>query len=175
MTLPIIDFLFLIVVLAFGVIGVLKGFLNGVFGIAAPILGLWLAAVFCGKLSVPLESQLGIHWLSVILAYLIIFVAVFLIVKIIEKILRGIFTGSIMRSLDRFLGLVLGMAEGVAVVTVIIIVLKAQPWFTVDGLLEGSVFYKVLAPLVASAVPSVTNAVDSAAAAGAGALKSVGK
>ena len=175
MSMPIIDFVFLVIIIAFGVIGVLKGFINGVFSLAAPVLGLWGAAVFFEKLASPLETYVQIHWLSLVLAFLLIFIVIFLVLKIIEKVLKGIFGGSIFRSLDRVLGLVFGLLEGAAVVTVIIVVLKAQPWFPVDSLLEGSWFYRIVSPMIATPVNELSGAVDKAAAAGSEAIKAVGK
>ena len=175
MSLPIMDFVFIVIVLALGILGVVKGFFNGVFSLAAPVLGLWLASVFCEKLSAPIETYVKITWLSVILAFLLIFIVVFLIVKIVEKILKGIFSGMIFKSLDRVLGLIFGLLEGIALVTVILFALKIQPWFECDGLLQGSIFYKMLSPLISSHLSSVSSAVEKATNAGVDAAEAASK
>ncbi len=159
---PVIDLVFLVVVLAFGVIGFLKGFLDGVFDFLAPILGLWSAVIFCGKLAIQFENLVPFHWLAVVIAFVLIFIVAFLLVKIVEKIFKGIFSAGLFRQLDRILGLVFGFVEGLLVVVMILVALKAQPWFDVTELLAKSTFAKILDPLVQWSVTSFTAALGKA-------------
>ena len=76
MTVPVIDLIFLLIVLVFAIIGAVNGFLNEVFGKAAPFVSAWVAILFYDKLVGPIEQNISIHWLSVILAFILIFVIV---------------------------------------------------------------------------------------------------
>ena len=78
----------------------------------------------------------------------LIFVIVFLIVCIIQQLVAKAFSGEIMKGLDRTLGLFLGIIEGLVIVAFVIVVLSIQPWFNVEQLYEGSLFYKLLANLL---------------------------
>lgn len=159
---PIIDLVFLVIVIAFALIGLLRGFLDGIFDMAAPILGIWAAVMFSGALAVKFESMVPFHWLAIVIAFAIIFVIVFLVIKVLEKIFKGIFSAGLFKQLDRILGLVFGLVEGLLVVVMILVVLKIQPWFDVQGLLGGSIFLKVLDPIVNFAVNSFAAALGKA-------------
>lgn len=155
MTLPPIDIVFFLIVLVFAVIGAVNGFLNEVFGKAAPVVAIWGAVLFYGRLVEPIERHIRVHLVAVILAFLSIFIAVFIVVKLVQILLRNVFRGEIFKSLDRFLGFAFGIVEGVAVVAVVLIVMRAQPWFNTDSLLEGSFFGNVLEPVISIPLSSL--------------------
>lgn len=156
MTVPVIDLIFLLIVLVFAIIGAVNGFLNEVFGKAAPFVSAWVAILFYDKLVGPIEQNISIHWLSVILAFILIFVIVFIVMKILQILIRQIFDGEIFTSLDRFLGFLLGVAEGMAIVCIVLIIMISQPWFSVDNVLSGSYFLKLLGPIVSTSVNALS-------------------
>ncbi|MCQ2247412.1 MAG: CvpA family protein [Treponema sp.] len=159
MSFPAIDFIFLLVTVIFGFIGLFNGFINELFGKIVPVISIWVAFVFCGFLVQPLSGVIHIHFLAVVLSFLIVFVASFLVLKIIQQVIKAIFDCEIFKSLDRFLGFVLGLVEGLALVCVILIVMYAQPWFDVAPVLKGSLFASILNPVLSVPLSSVHAAV----------------
>ena len=85
---------------------------------------------------------------SFILCFVLIFVVIFLIVKIIQTVFERIFDGEIMKGLDRSLGFFFGLVEGLVVIFVFVLILTYQPWFDCTKIFEGSLFIKLLSPLL---------------------------
>lgn len=160
MMFPAIDIVFLLVVLTFAIIGAINGFLNEVFGKAAPVVSIWVAILFYGQLVSPIEKHLKIHLVSVVLSFLLIFIIAFIVMKILQTTIKNIFGGEIFKDLDRFLGFVFGFLEGLAVVGVVLILMKAQPWFNVDTILDGSFFSRILNPVISIPLESLSKAVE---------------
>lgn len=148
MTLPPIDIVFFLIVIVFAIAGAINGFVNEAFGKAAPVVSIWGAVLFYRNLVGPIEKYIKVHLVSVALAFLLIFIIVFIVMKIVQILIRNIFGGEILKSLDRFLGFVFGIVEGAAIVALVLIVMKEQPWFNTDSLLEGSLFNEVLSPII---------------------------
>lgn len=161
MMFPAIDIVFFVIVLGFAVFGAINGFLNEVFGKAAPVVSAWAALLFYSRLVSPIESHLKVHFVSVALAFLLIFIISFIIMKIVQAAVKNIFGGEIFRDLDRFLGFVFGLAEGLVIVGVILIFMQAQPWFKTGPVLSGSLFARILQPLISVPLQSITDAVES--------------
>ncbi len=154
MTLPIIDFVFFVILFAMAMVGSFKGFIRELFDKGAPVIGVWTAILFYRKLSKPLLAYVRIPVLSAIIAFIVIFILAFLIVKIVQQIVGNIFGGHLFRQLDHTLGFFFGLLEGFALIAIILIVLTSQPWFDVSSLLDGSLFYKIFLkfPVVLDAV-----------------------
>ncbi|WP_407400911.1 CvpA family protein [Treponema sp.] len=172
MNLPIIDLVFIIIIFALAIMGLINGFLNEVLGKVIPIASIWIAFMTFGHLVGPLELHVKFHVAAVICAFLIVFIVVFIVLKIIQAILKKIFSAAILKSLDRFLGFVFGAVEGVAIVCIVLLVLRTQPWFDTSSLLAGSIFLKYLDPLISIPADAITESVKDASAfiAGNGAL-----
>ena len=79
------------------------------------------------------------------------FIVVFLFVKILQTIIAGLFKGEILKSLDKILGFAIGMAEGLIIVSAIVIVLKAQPWFSTD-FIDSTFFWTYFSPILAKPI-----------------------
>ncbi|MBP3367104.1 MAG: CvpA family protein [Treponema sp.] len=163
MMFPAIDVVFLIIVFGFAVFGAINGFLNEVFGKAAPVVSAWTALLFYSRLVGPIEMHLKVHFVSVVLAFLLIFIISFIIMKIIQTAVKNIFGGDIFKDLDRLLGFVFGLAEGLVIVGVILIFMQAQPWFKTEPMLSGSFFARILQPFISVPLQSITSAVEHAA------------
>ncbi len=133
-----IDIVFFIIILFFGIMACAKGFIKELFGKLSIIAGILVAVLFCGKLSPA----------CVVISFVLLFIATFLLVKIIQTIIGSIASGDILKSLDRLLGFVLGVLEGLAIICFILVLLKAQPWFTVDSLTGDSFFWAKLSGLL---------------------------
>lgn len=150
MTLTIIDWIFAIIILIFAVTGIIKGFIDNIFGKLAVILGIILAYFFYKDVATGLLKDIKIPIAANVISFLLIFVVVFLIVKIIQMIIQRIFQFSILKSLDRTLGFLFGIVEGCAVVCLTIFLLDAQPFFDASKILEGSFFYNLVASFTAT-------------------------
>lgn len=164
MNLPIIDLIFILIIVALALIGLIKGFLDEVLGKVIPIASIWIAFMTFGYLMPTVEERIKIHIVAVICSFLIVFIATFIVLKIFQLILKKIFSGAILKSLDRFLGLVFGIIEGFAVVCLILLVLTAQPWFDSSSILTGSIFAKYLEPIISIPAKAITDTVNNAAA-----------
>ncbi len=160
MNLPIIDFIFIGIIVLCSIIALIRGFINEIFGMGVPIVSAW-SAILLYKFLLPTFSDLiKIYVAAVVVSFLIIFIATFLVLKIIQSIIKKIFETKILSSLDRVLGFAFGLLEGLAFVAIILIILTAQPWFDVSSLLNGSIFYKILSGIIAVPVENVVNAVN---------------
>ena len=132
----------------FYVYSLLLYFINAIFNKLCWILGLIAAFLFYKMLSVPMMDFVKNQIASDVLSFLVIFIAVFLFVKIIQTILSKVFDGEIMKGLDRSLGFFFGIVEGITILFFITFILLNQPWFDCSKLFEGSLFIKILGPLL---------------------------
>ena len=163
MTFSVLDLVFLIIILSFAVIALIKGFVSELFGKGAPVLSVWIAILTYKLLLPSLECAIKIHILAVIVSFLIIFFVCYLILMIVKSILKKLVDNEILGGLNKFLGFVFGIIEGLALVLIILLLLSSQPWFDVSSLLEGSVFYRIFSPLLISSAQTISGAVNSAA------------
>ncbi|MDR1785798.1 MAG: CvpA family protein [Spirochaetaceae bacterium] len=141
--------------------GSLQGISRIIFSLAAFFLGVAGGFFLCGPLSVYvfpfvktlMEKIVGTGPLApyilpqaLLAAKIVTFVGIFIVVFVLVQVIRGIFglifRGGIFRGLDRALGLLFGIATGAALTGVILLVLKIQPFFKVDGLLEQSFIHR---------------------------------
>lgn len=139
-----IDVIFIIVILALAIHGAINGFVSEFFGKAAVILGIMLSVFFYKKLVPYINTYVDSLFLCNVFSFLIIFVVVYLLVKIIEHFVGAFFENEIMGGLDHTIGFFLGVVEGILVISVLIILLNAQPWFNVAEAFKDSVFYQKL-------------------------------
>ena len=148
MTLTFIDIVFLIIIFAFALVTMIHGFIKEIFGKLAVIAGIVAGFYFCALLAPYLQKLIPIPVVDVVLSFILIFIAVFLFVKILQIIVSSIFSGEIMKSLDRVLGFAFGALEGLMIVSCAIILIRAQPYFQLDSILEGSFIASILNPLL---------------------------
>ncbi len=144
MTFAIIDWVFCLVIVSFAIIGIIKGFIDNIFGKLAIIAGLFIAYLFYKDLAEKLLMDIKITYAANIIAFVLIFVVVFLTIKIIQMIISKVFEWSILKSLDRTLGFFFGIVEGCAVVVLFIFIIDAQPFFDSGKLFEGSYIYNLI-------------------------------
>ena len=150
MTFTIIDWIFASIILLFAISGVIKGFIDNVFGKIAFIAGIILGYLFYKDVAEGLLKDIKVPYAANIIAFLLIFVVTFLIIKIVQMIIARVFQWSILKSLDRTLGFIFGMVEGAAVVALVIFLLTVQPFFNTDNILSGSLFYAIVSSLLNS-------------------------
>ena len=135
-----VDICFLILMLVFAVLALLKGFIKEIFGKVSVIGGLACSIVFSPRLTPYVENALHNKIVSVVLSFLLVFVAVFLVICIVQRVFEKIFSGEIMRGLDRVLGFLLGAAEGLVVVLFLMVVVTIQHGLTQNPSQRGVCF-----------------------------------
>lgn len=148
MSFTIIDWIFSLIILAFAIGGIIKGFIDNIFGKLALVLGIFIAILFYKNIAALLLKDIKFPFAANIIAFLLIFVVVFLIVKIIQMIVSKVFEWSILKSLDRTLGFFFGIVEGAVVICLIILLLDAQPFINVNSLFDGSFYYNLVSTLL---------------------------
>lgn len=144
MTFAVIDWIFTGIILIFAISGVIKGFIDNVFGKIAFVAGILLGYLFYKDLATGLLKDIKVPVAANIIAFLLIFVVTFLVIKIIQMIVAKVFEWSILKSLDRTLGFIFGIVEGAAVVCLFVFLLTAQPFFSTQTLFEGSFYYNII-------------------------------
>ena len=142
-----VDWVFSIMILIFAISGLIKGFINNVFGKIAFVAGIIFAWLFYKDIAAGLLKDIKVPYAANIIAFLLIFVVVFLIIKLVQMIVSKVFEWSILKSLDRTLGFIFGIVEGAAVVCLIIFLLTAQPFFPVENLLYDRFYVNVVTSL----------------------------
>ena len=147
MSFTVIDWVFSLIILMFAISGVIKGFIDNVFGKIAFIAGIILGYFFYKEVATGLLKDIKIPFAANVIAFLLIFVVTFLVIKIIQMIIARIFQWSILKSLDRTLGFIFGIVEGAAVICLVIFLLTAQPFFSPDNILDGSFYYNLVTSL----------------------------
>lgn len=159
MTISFIDAVFLIIIVSLAIIASFKGLIHELFTKAAFFLGLLFASMFYNKLSVYVDQVIKIHVLSCIIAFILIFILVYLIVRIIQQCVKNILQNEIMKGLDKALGFFFGVFEGFIIISFILIILYAQPWFDTTPLLGNSFFHKILSNILSTPATSVRSMV----------------
>ena len=144
MTFVTIDWIFSIIILIFAISGVIKGFIDNVFGKIAFVAGILLAYLFYKDIATGLLKDIKIPVAANVIAFLLIFVVTFLVIKIIQMIVAKVFEWSILKSLDRTLGFIFGIVEGLALVCLIVFLLSAQPFFNTQTIFDGSFYYNII-------------------------------
>lgn len=144
MTFTVIDWIFSSIILVFAISGIIKGFIDNVFGKIAFIAGILLGFLFYKDVAAGLLKDIKVPYAANIIAFLLIFVVTFLVIKIVQMIVAKVFEWSILKSLDRTLGFIFGIVEGGAVVCLVIFLLTAQPFFSTQALFDGSFYYNLV-------------------------------
>jgi membrane protein required for colicin V production len=143
-----LDIVFAVLILASSVYVAIKGFVEEFSSMAAFVLGI-LAGVLLLKPGTVLVDSWGVHGtFAPILAFLGAFIIVFIVVKLVVGLLGKILESVHLDSLNHALGFFLGLAEGILWVSVILMILKLQPFFDASKLLGGSFVAGVLLPVI---------------------------
>ena len=143
----VIDWVFSGIILLFAISGVIKGFIDNVFGKIAFIAGILLGYLFYKEIATGLLKDIKVQFAANVIAFLLIFVVTFLVIKIVQMIIAKVFEWSILKSLDRTLGFIFGIVEGLAVVCLVLFLLTAQPFFDASNILGGSFYYGIVSSL----------------------------
>ena len=106
------DTALLVILLFFGIKGLIRGLVQEVAGLLGVAVGIVLARTFSGKLA-PLLAQYGISdSFAPMLSLALLFLAGILIVGLLAHILHNLLESAFVGGIDRFLGLLAGLAKG---------------------------------------------------------------
>ena len=107
-----LDTALLVILLFFGVKGLIRGLVQEVAGLLGVAAGIVLARTFSGKLA-PLLTQYGISdGFAPMLSLALLFLAGILLVGLLAHILHNLLESAFVGGIDRFLGLLAGLAKG---------------------------------------------------------------
>jgi len=148
--LPVIDYIFIFLVLLMIVHGYIKGFIEELFSWAALVLAIWAAVLLNSAAAAFIRQRTmqNVRVVPEILGFAAVFVLVMIVIKLLEKILRDVIAGANLGTVNRILGAVFGLIEGFAIVILVIFVLSVQPLFNASKILGGSVFAQIMLPLI---------------------------
>ena len=155
-----LDIVFIVILAGAAIRCTFRGFISEVLSMAALILGV-LGAIFFSKAGATLiDGYIGVSRWNQIIAFLVIFVLVYLVIKLIEHLLRRILERINLEKLDRTLGFFLGLFEGILVVVLAVYLMKVQPIFDLDLLLEKSWIAGLVLEVLPIAAPALTESIQ---------------
>jgi membrane protein required for colicin V production len=148
--LPVIDIIFIILMVLLVVRCSLRGFMVELMSMAAVVLGITGAFLLYknGGMFIREKYFPDLKIIPELLAFLAIFLIIFVVIKIVEHILKDIINRINFGGVDHFLGFVFGLAEGIILISLILLVLLIQPLFDAGPLLERSFFARLLLPII---------------------------
>jgi membrane protein required for colicin V production len=148
--LPVIDYIFIFLILLMIIHGYIKGFVEELFSWAALILAIWAAVLLnpAAGAFIRQRTMQNVRVVPEILGFAAVFILVMIVIKLLEKILRDVIAGANLGTVNRILGAVFGLIEGLAFVILIVFVLVVQPLFNPAKILQDSVFAQIMLPLI---------------------------
>jgi len=147
---PVIDLVFLILIVLMLIRGYVKGFIEEIFSWAALVLAIWVAVLLypAGAEFIRSKIMQDVRYVPEVLSFLAIFLIVTIFLKMVEKILKDVVTGAKLGGVNKVLGLVFGLVEGFTLTVLILFVLSVQPLFDASKIIADSIFAQILLPLI---------------------------
>jgi len=161
---PVIDMIFLILIVLMVIRGYLKGFIEEIFSWAALVLAIWVAVLLHSPGADLIRSRImeNVEYVPEILAFVAIFVVVMLLLKMLEHILKDVIMGAKLGGANKFLGAIFGLVEGLTLVALILFVLAIQPLFDATNIIVNSIFAQILLPIIRIPFERGTGVVETA-------------
>lgn len=151
-----IDWVFSAVVVLLASRCFVRGFVHEVLSVASVAVGFLAGLLFSNTVIAQVLPKVGVNSLpyqaQYIIAFLLCFILGFIIMKLIERMIREGLEASSLDIFDRVLGLVLGILEGFIIVGLFVVILAIQPFFEAKALLAGSLYAKLLGPIIEPAM-----------------------
>jgi len=146
--LPVIDYVFIALILLMVVHGYFKGFVEEIFSWATIVLAIWMAVLFyqAGGAFIRTKMMANVRVVPEVLAFVAIFVIVTVVLKLLERVLEDVIQGAQLGTFNKVIGAVFGAVEGLAITTLVIFVLRVQPLFDASGIIGESIFAEFLLP-----------------------------
>jgi len=148
--LPVIDYIFIFLILLMIVHGFIKGFIEELFSWAALILAIWAAVLLnpAAAAFIREKAMQNVRVVPEILGFAAVFILVMIVIKFLEKILKDVIAGANLGNVNKILGALFGLVEGFAFVLLVIFVLSVQPLFNASKILQDSVFAQIMLPVI---------------------------
>ena len=143
---PVIDLVFVILIVLMVLHGYAKGFISELFSWATLVLAIWAAVLLyhAGGTYIRSKAMQNVRYVPEILAFLAIFCIITMIMKMLEKVLKDVINSAKLGGANKFLGLIFGFIEGIALTALILFVLTVQPLFDASKILGDSIFAQIL-------------------------------
>lgn len=132
------DIVSLIILLILAIRVTFRGFVAEIMSMASVLVGIIIAVIFTHPVSLLLQGYIGESFWNTVIAFLGLFLISYLIIKLFESSLNSLIEKVQLEKLDQSLGFFLGLIEGFLFVVILVFVLRAQPFFEIDKLLENS-------------------------------------
>ncbi len=132
------DIVSLIILLILAIRVTFRGFVAEIMSMASVLVGIIIAVIFTHTVSIFLQGYIGESFWNTVIAFLGLFLISYLIIKIFENSLNSLIEKIQLEKLDQSLGFFLGLVEGFLFVVILVFVLRTQPFFEIDKLLENS-------------------------------------
>jgi membrane protein required for colicin V production len=132
------DIVSIIILLIIAIRATFRGFVAEIMSMASIIVGIAIAVIFTHPVSVILQGYIGESFWNTIIAFLGLFLISYLLIKIFENSLNTLIEKVQLEKLDQALGFFLGLIEGFLLIVILVFLLKAQPVFSVEHLMENS-------------------------------------
>ena len=147
---PVIDMIFLILIVLMVIHGYVKGFLEEFFSWAALVLAIWAAVLLhpAGAAFIRQKAMQNVKFVPEILAFIAIFIVIMLFLKMLEHVLKDVIMGAKLGGANKVLGSIFGLIEGLTLSALIIFVLAIQPLFNASGIIADSIFAQILLPFI---------------------------
>ena len=147
---PVIDMIFVILLILMIVHGYVKGFIEELFSWAALVFAVWVAVLLhpAGAELIRSKAMQNVRYVPEILAFAAVFVVVVLFCKMLEKILKDVIMGAKLGGANKVLGAVFGLVEGLALITLVVFVLTIQPLFNPTAILSDSIFAQIVLSII---------------------------
>jgi len=156
MVLSLLDWVFIVVSVLIILHSTVRGFIHDFFSIASFLIGTAGAFLFFRNLSPFFIRTFSVPlWATHVMAFFALFIALFLTIKCVQLMVNRLFSHSILRSLDHALGFFLGIFESLLVITIILFIVKVQPFIAPDRLLSGSIIASMLFPVTDAAAQAL--------------------
>ncbi len=150
-----LDIIFCIVLALLALRCFFKGIVYELMTKASILVSVLLAIIFYRVVGSLLSNLVQLGEFAPIAGFIVVALVVFLVMKLLHASIATIVEGLNIQSIDRILGLFLGLAEGIMLSSLVLIALKLQPVFDLSATFEGSLFARILLPLIARQLPSI--------------------
>ena len=147
---PVIDLIFMILIVLMLIHGYVKGFIAEFFSWAALVLAIWGAVILYPRGALFIRGRImeNVKAIPEILAFVAIFLIIMIIVKMVEQVLKDVVNGAKLGGVNKVLGLIFGLIEGFTITALILFILTIQPLFDAGPMIGESIFGQILLPLI---------------------------
>jgi len=146
--LPVIDWVFIALIVLMLLHGYFKGFVAEIFSWATVILALWMGVLFYQAGGAFLRTKIlaNVRVVPEVLAFVAIFIIVTIVLKLLKRVLEDVIKGAQLGTVNKVFGAVFGVVEGLVITILILFFFRVQPLFNASNIIGESVFAEYLLP-----------------------------